>query len=86
MTVGRELRISLTIVGSGVDAAGVLGVDMSSERSVLPPRASKSSACFVFLLPSFMPELLNAGAFNDEGTGDATRAGDEGASNRGAGE
>lgn len=84
--MGRELLISLTIVGSGVDAAGVFGVDMSSESSALPPKASKSSACFVFLLPSFMPELLNAGALKDEGAGDAARAGDEGASNRGTGE
>ena len=78
--------MSLTIVGSGVDAAGVFGVDMSSERSALPPKASNSSACFVFLLPSFMPELLNAGALEDEVTGDAARAGDEGASNRATGE
>jgi hypothetical protein len=34
------------------------------------------------LLPSFMPEPLNVGVRNEEGTGDAVLAGGEGASNR----
>src|SRR6266446_3158637 len=75
VTVGRGLFVSFTILGSGVDVLGVLGTDISSERRALPPRASKSSACFVFLLPSFIPEPLNAGARNEEGTGDAVLAG-----------
>lgn len=82
VTVGRELLASFIILGSGVDAAGVLGTDMSSERRALPPKASRSSACFVLLLPSFIPEPLNAGARNDDGTGDAVRPGEEGTSNR----
>jgi len=70
------------MLGSGVEGAGVLGADISSERRALPPRASKSSACFVFLVPSFMPDPLNVGARNEEGTGDTVLAGVEGLSNR----
>ena len=82
VTVGREFFVLFTILGSGVDASGVLGTEISSERRALPPRASKSSACFVFLLPSFIPEPLNDGVRNEEGAGDAFLAGGEGASNR----
>jgi hypothetical protein len=82
VTAGRGLFVSFTILGSGVDVSGVLGTEISSERRAFPPRASRSSACFVFLLPSFMPEPLNVGVRNEEGTGDAVLAGGEGASNR----
>jgi len=82
VTNGRGFLVSLVIVGSGVTATGVVGADISSDRMALPPRASKSSACLVFLLPSFIPEPLNVGARNEEGAGDAVLAGVEGASNR----
>lgn len=82
VTAGRGFFVLFTILGSGVDASGVLGTEISSERRALPPRASKSSACFVFLLPSFIPEPLNDGVRNEEGTGDAVLAGGVGASNR----
>jgi hypothetical protein len=53
---------------------GVGGAESSSETSS-PPRASKNSACLVFLLPSFMPLLLNWGVrVLDAGAGDAVRA------------
>lgn len=81
VTVGRGFFVVFIILGSGVDVSGVLGTEISSERRALPPRASKSSACFVFLLPSFIPEPLNDGVLNEEGAGDAVLAGGEGASN-----
>src|SRR6267142_5090634 len=77
VTVGRGFFVSFIIVGSGVDATGVVGTDISSERRALPPRASKSSACFVFFVPSFIPDPLNVGARNEEGTGDTVLAGGE---------
>ena len=82
VTVGRGFFVSFIILGSGVDASGVLGTDISSDRRALPPRASKSSACFVFLVPSFIPDPLNVGVRNEEGAGDTVLAGGEGASNR----
>ena len=45
---------------------GVVGIDCcacntSSGMAASPPSASSNSDCFVFLLPSFIPEPLNAG-------------------------
>jgi hypothetical protein len=77
VTVGRGFFVSFITLGSGVDATGVVGTDISSERRALPPRASKSSACFVFLVPSFIPDPLNVGARSEEGTGDTVLAGGE---------
>ena len=55
-----------------------------------PPRASKSSACFVFFDPSFIPVPLNAGLRVVTGVVEATIRADEadasGASNRETGE
>jgi hypothetical protein len=82
VTVGRGFFVSFIILGSGVDATGVVGTDISSERRALPPRASKSSACFVFLVPSFIPDPLNVGARNEDGIGDTVLAGEEGPSKR----
>ena len=67
--------------------AGVGGADISSESKGSLPNASNNSACFVFLLPSFIPLPLNAGVRTDAGAGDAFRAGTgEGASKRETGE
>lgn len=80
-----EGRLPLVFVGAGDGSVigGVGGAESSSETSS-PPRASRSSACLVFLLPSFMPLPLNGGVRAlDAGAGDAVRAaGTSGASKR----
>lgn len=67
---------------------------MSIEREVVsrasPPIASMSSACLVFLLPSFIPVPLNTGArVEDSGAGEEVVIRDgtgSGVSNLGTGE
>ena len=61
-TGGKEPLLLLVVTGSGVDAGnGVEGAESSGVGGNSPPKASSRSVCF-FLLPSFIPELLNAGA------------------------
>jgi hypothetical protein len=66
---------SFRIVGStfsGAAGAGGDGSVTSSGMRASAPRASNNSACLVLLLlPSFMPEPLNAGARLEAGAGDA---------------
>ena len=85
MTVGKLPLVffgaAAAASGSGVPE-GEGGTDMSSDSSASPPRASNSSDCLLFLLPSFIPPLLNAGGRNEEGAGDEVRAGVVGVSNR----
>jgi len=50
---------------------GDVGKGISSGVNASAPKASSSSACFVLLLlPSFIPEPLNAGARPEAGTGE----------------
>lgn len=62
------------LIAAGVPGADIPGVGKSSVMTASPPSTSSSSAFLAFLLlPSFMPEPLNAGAFKDDGAGDDVR-------------
>ena len=61
------------LIGTGVPGVDAPGVGKSSIITASPPIASKRSAFLAFLLPSFIPELLNAGGFSDEGAGEDVR-------------
>jgi hypothetical protein len=60
---------SCRLAGSGA-ATGVGGADKSAVTGTSPPNSSKSSACFVFFDPSFIPLPLNAGARSEDGAGE----------------
>jgi hypothetical protein len=75
-------------MGDCVSTTGVDGPDNSPtpalEAKTSPPRASSSSACFVFFVPNFMPLPLKAGlrAAGDEVLMRETDVGTSGASKR----
>ena len=56
-----------SVAGSGTGIEGVAGADNSSRGTTAsPPKASSNSAVLAFLLPSFIPEPLKAGARSDD--------------------